>query len=106
MVTHVDVDVPQLWRDYRAEPTVEMRNQLVEIYLPLVGMLDIAKELERLGKELAQAQQEVVRLQGKLANQSFVTRAKPEVVEKEREKLITQEERVEKLKAQRAELGG
>jgi RNA polymerase sigma factor FliA len=36
MVTHVDVDVPQLWRDYRAAPTLEMRNQLVELYLPLV----------------------------------------------------------------------
>src|SRR5438552_6358934 len=36
MVTHVDVDVPQLWRDYRAEPTVELRNQLVEHFLPLV----------------------------------------------------------------------
>src|ERR1700722_18984158 len=36
MVTHVDVDIPQLWRDYRAEPTVELRNQLVELYLPLV----------------------------------------------------------------------
>ena len=33
---HVDLDVPQLWRDYRAHPTVEMRNQLVELYLPLV----------------------------------------------------------------------
>src|SRR5437016_8541969 len=36
MVTHVDVDVPQLWRDYRAVPTVALRNQLVEHYLPLV----------------------------------------------------------------------
>src|ERR1700681_4668321 len=36
MVTHVDVDVQQLWRDYRSEPTVELRNQLVEMYLPLV----------------------------------------------------------------------
>lgn len=36
MVTHLDVDVPQLWRDYRAAPTLEMRNQLVELYLPLV----------------------------------------------------------------------
>jgi RNA polymerase sigma factor FliA len=36
MVTHVDVDVPQLWRDYRAAPTLELRNQLVELYLPLV----------------------------------------------------------------------
>ena len=36
MVTHVDVDVQQLWKDYRMEPTVELRNQLVELYLPLV----------------------------------------------------------------------
>src|SRR6202163_2765519 len=36
MVTHVDVDVQQLWKDYRTEPTVELRNQLVELYLPLV----------------------------------------------------------------------
>src|SRR5271165_2271338 len=36
MVTHVDVDVPQLWRDYRAAPTLELRNYLIEKYLPLV----------------------------------------------------------------------
>src|SRR3979490_503257 len=36
MVTHVDVDVLQLWRDYKTEPTVELRNQLVELFLPLV----------------------------------------------------------------------
>jgi len=36
MVTRVDVDVQQLWHDYRAHPNVELRNQLVETYLPLV----------------------------------------------------------------------
>jgi RNA polymerase sigma factor for flagellar operon FliA len=36
MVTHVDVDVQQFWRDYQANPTDEARNQLVEHYLPLV----------------------------------------------------------------------
>jgi RNA polymerase sigma factor for flagellar operon FliA len=36
MVMHVDVDVPQLWRDYREHPAIELRNQLVELYLPLV----------------------------------------------------------------------
>src|SRR5437867_12065790 len=36
MVIHEDVDVLQLWRDYRSEPTVELRNHLVERYLPLV----------------------------------------------------------------------
>jgi RNA polymerase sigma factor for flagellar operon FliA len=36
MATHVDVDVQQLWRDYKTEPALELRNQLVELYLPLV----------------------------------------------------------------------
>jgi len=36
MVTHVDIDIQQTWRDYRAEPTVELRNLLVERYLSLV----------------------------------------------------------------------
>jgi RNA polymerase sigma factor for flagellar operon FliA len=36
MVTHLEADIHQLWRDYRAEPSVELRNRLVENYLPLV----------------------------------------------------------------------
>ncbi|GHO68605.1 valine--tRNA ligase [Ktedonobacter sp. SOSP1-52] len=78
----------------------------VEIYLPLAGMVDIAKELERIDKEIAQAQQERARLQGKLSNGNFVAKAKPEVVAKEREKLAAQEERVVKLETRRAQLAG
>src|SRR5437879_96668 len=36
MVTRVEVDVQQLWHDYRAHPSIELRNVLVEHYLPLV----------------------------------------------------------------------
>ena len=38
MVTQVetDLDVQQLWKDYRANATIERRNQLIEHYLPLV----------------------------------------------------------------------
>ena len=98
---------PQLYIELEQKPEQSMSQFAgsVEIYLPLVGLLDIGKELARLDKELAQAEQEVVRLQSKLANESFVAKAKPEVVEKEREKLAAQEERVGKLKARRAELG-
>jgi valyl-tRNA synthetase len=98
---------PQLYVELEQKPeqSVSQLAGPVEIYLPLAGLLDIGKELARLDKELAQAEQEVVRLQGKLANESFVAKARPEVVEKEREKLVTQEERVGKLKARRAELG-
>ena len=36
MLSRSDVDVQQLWQQYRTEPTVEMRNQMVERYLSLV----------------------------------------------------------------------
>jgi RNA polymerase sigma factor for flagellar operon FliA len=36
MSTKVDVDVTELWREFKEHPTTEMRNQLVERYLPLV----------------------------------------------------------------------
>ncbi len=88
----------------KPEQAMSLLADAVELYLPLAGLLDIGKELERLDKEIAQAQQDVARLQGKLANQNFVSRAKPDVVEKEREKLAAQEERVNKLQARRNEL--
>ena len=99
---------PQLHAQLAQKPeqAMSLLAGAVEIYLPLAGMLDIGKELERLDKEIAQAQQEITRIQGKLANEAFVTKAKPEVVEKEREKLAAQEERIGKLMTRRAELGG
>jgi valyl-tRNA synthetase len=99
---------PQL-HEHLAQKPAQSMSQLagsVEIYLPLAGMLDTGKELERLDKEIAQAQQEIARLQGKLSNEAFVAKAKAEVVEKERERLAAQEERVGKLQARRAELAG
>ena len=36
MVAHVDVDIAQVWREYKDSPSIELRNQLVEKYLPLV----------------------------------------------------------------------
>jgi valyl-tRNA synthetase len=88
----------------KPEQAMSLLAGAIEIYLPLAGMLDIGKELERLDKEIATANQEIARLQGKLANEAFVSRAKPEVVEKEREKLTAQEERIGKLQERRAEL--
>ncbi len=99
---------PQLYAQLAQKPeqSMSLLAESVEIYLPLAGLLDIGKELERLDKEIAQAQQEIVRLQGKLGNEAFVSKAKLEVVEKEREKLVAQEERMGKLTERRAELGG
>jgi RNA polymerase sigma factor for flagellar operon FliA len=36
MSTRVDVDVTELWREFKEQPTTGMRNHMVERYLPLV----------------------------------------------------------------------
>ncbi len=97
---------PQLCKTLAQKPeqAMSMLAGNIEIYLPLAGMIDIEKELGRLDKEIEQARQEIERVQKKLANQNFVTRAKPDVVVKEREKLAVQEERLNKLQARRNEL--
>jgi valyl-tRNA synthetase len=99
---------PQLHTTLAQKPgqAMSLLAGTIEIYLPLAGMLDISKELDRLDKEIAQAQQEIARLQGKLANEAFIAKARPGVVEKEREKLAAQHERIGKLRERRSELGG
>ena len=57
-----------------------------EIFLPLADLLNVDEELARLNKELAKWQKELDMVGRKLANEKFVANAKPEVVEKERQK--------------------
>jgi len=58
----------------------------VDIYLPLAGLIDITKEIERITKEIDTCDNELKRLEAKLNNQSFVAKAPAEVVAKEKEK--------------------
>jgi RNA polymerase sigma factor for flagellar operon FliA len=36
MQTEVETDITKIWREYRANPTIELRNFLMEKYMPLV----------------------------------------------------------------------
>ncbi len=58
----------------------------VAIYLPLADLVDLAAERARLEAELAQINQQLARSEALLANENFTTRAKPEVVQRERDK--------------------
>ncbi|WP_027716997.1 valine--tRNA ligase [Desulfovirgula thermocuniculi] len=58
----------------------------VKIYVPLAGLIDINREASRLEKELAAVEKELARVKGKLASEAFLTKAAPDVVEKERAK--------------------
>ncbi len=70
----------------------------LEIYVPLLGVLDLAEERSRLEKEIKKAEGEIGGLEKRLGNESFVARAPPEVVEKDRVRL-------EELQAKRGRLG-
>jgi valyl-tRNA synthetase len=60
-----------------------------EMYLNIGEALDVAKELERIDKELASIAREIEKAEAKLGNANFVERAKPEVVALERERLAS-----------------
>ena len=57
-----------------------------KLYIPMGQLVDVAKELERIGKELDRARKNLQSLEGKLSNEKFVSRAPEAVVNAEREK--------------------
>jgi valyl-tRNA synthetase len=54
--------------------------------LPVKGVIDPAAERARLAKELAKADADIARVDAKLGNPNFVSRAPEDVVEEEKEK--------------------
>ena len=56
------------------------------IYMPMAELVDIAKELARIAAERKKAEENLQRIEAKLANESFTSRAPENVVNAEREK--------------------
>ncbi len=62
-------------------------NSLVEIFIPMEGLVDVEVEGRRLNKALEKATKEYESLEKKLSNQAFLERAPAAIVDKERAKL-------------------
>jgi valyl-tRNA synthetase len=75
-----------------------------ELYMPLEGLVDVAAERERLDKEILKVEKELAKSEGKLGNANFVDRAKPEVVELERARLVEWKEKLQQLQDMRKSL--
>jgi valyl-tRNA synthetase len=69
-----------------------------EVFLPLEGLIDLDEERMRLTREAEKLLGDLEGVKKKLRNQDFLTKAKPEVVEKENARLAQLEETLEKLK--------
>ncbi len=73
------------------DPPPEEAASIVEsdvtVFLPLGGMIDIQAECERLRAEREKLNEQIRRSEATLDNEQFVSRAKPDVVQRERDKL-------------------
>ena len=69
----------------------------VEIYLPLGDMINLQEERTRLTKETSKVEEELARIQKKLSNPQFLSKAKEAVIQKEREKSTQHEEKLRAL---------
>ena len=74
------------------------------VYLPLAGLIDVAKETARLTKERDNLDKEIKRLTGKLSNEGFTSKAPAAVVAAEREKLAGYEEKVGLIRTRLSDL--
>lgn len=67
--------------------------------------IDVAAEKARLSKEVGRLQGELAKANGKLANQAFVAKAPPAVIEQERKRIADFTATLEKMQAQLQRLG-
>ncbi len=78
----------------------------IDLHLPTEGLIDESAELAKITAQIAKTQAELAKLEQRLSNPSFVERAKPEVVEKERANARDLQDVLEKLESRKALFGG
>ncbi len=67
-------------------------------YLPLSGVIDIEAEKARLAKSLEKLEKEIASVAGRLANENFVSKAHPQVIEDNKQGLEEAKAKAEKTK--------
>lgn len=78
--------------------------QEITVYLPLTGLIDMDSEKNRIAKEIAKMEEQVKQLEAKLANQNYTSRAKPDVVQRDRDRLEEYKNRLKNLQKELASL--
>lgn len=68
------------------ENVVSVVTRGAEMFMPLLDLVDLEKELERLNKEKDKLEKEIDRVEKKLANEKFVSKAPEAVVNEEKAK--------------------
>lgn len=77
----------------------------VEVYVLLSGLVDFEVERARLEKQYASLEKDRTKFEKKLSNQGFLSKAAPEIIEKDRVKLADIIDTMQRLEEQLAQLG-
>ena len=72
---------------YNGDDAVQIVTESATLYIPLAEMIDFEKELERLSADKKKTIGEIERIERKLSNEGFVSKAPAAVVDGERKKL-------------------
>ena len=71
----------------------------IEAYLPLEDLVNFDEERARLSREVSKVEDELARVQKKLANGDFIAKAKAAVIQKEKDKALQFEEKIRTLRS-------
>ena len=72
----------------------------MKILIPLAGLIDKEEETQRINKQIEKINQEIMRGEGKLKNEKFVSKAPDHLVAAEKDKLTSNKTALQELSEQ------
>jgi valyl-tRNA synthetase len=90
--------------DEQAPPAATALLGKLRLLVPMQGLIDVAAERARLGKQRDKVEAELARAKGKLANANFVNNAPAAVVTQEKARVVEFEQQLAQLAEQLAKL--
>ncbi len=75
-----------------------------QVLVPVAGLFDIEEERERLLQQIISVRKDIAKVESKLSNQQFINKAPEQVVQRERDRLSTEQSRLKNLERSLEEL--
>ena len=85
--------------DFHDDTAIAIVSEKAKIFIPLAEMVDIEAEIARLSTEEKKFEGEIARIDAKLSNEGFVAKAPAAVVDAERAKRKSYEEKLASVRA-------
>ncbi len=103
VVDKIDISIKK--KDEK-EPSKSLsaRVEDIDIYMPVEGLIDIDAEIKRLNKEKDKLLKMIASLKKKCENPNFLAKAKPEIVEREKARLLENEDKLSRIEKRLASL--